>query len=90
MKIEERLVRREQEDIIEIGILLDRFYNSQTAVILRAIIDGVIQEQISQTHDTSTNADRRLGRAEGSHLVRERIEQSIADMKRLTEPIMED
>lgn len=87
MKVEERLVRRDQEDLIELGTILEKFYNAQAGTVVRAIIEGIIQEQISQTHDTQTNADRRLGRAEGAQMVRERIELAIADMKRLTEPL---
>jgi hypothetical protein len=86
MQIEERLVRRDQEDIIEIGRVAEKFYNGQAGVLFRSIINGIIQDEISQEHDVSTSADRRLGRAEGANKVRNYIEMAIQDMKRLTEP----
>lgn len=85
MKIEERMVRRTQEDVIEIGQVADKFYNGQAGALFRAIVNAIVLEQISQEQDTITNADRRLGRAEGANKVRDYIEMAIVDMKKLTE-----
>lgn len=90
MKIEDRMIRRSQEDIIEIGQVAEKFYNGQAGALFRAIVNAIVLEQISQEQDTITNADRRLGRAEGANKVRDFIELAIADMKKLTEPQIED
>ena len=90
MKIEDRMVRRNQEDIVEIGQVAEKFYNGQAGALFRAIINGLILEAISQELDTVTSADRRLGRAEGANRVRDYIELAISDMKKLTEPQAEE
>lgn len=90
MKIEERMIRRTQEDTIEIGRVAEKFYESESGSLFRAIINAIILEQISQEQDISTNADRRLGRAEGANKVRDYIEMAILDMKKLTTPQVDD
>ena len=78
MKIEERLVRRELEDIIEIGQVLERFYNAQAGTIVRAIIQGLLTAE-ARTHwdNTEVSGDRILGRIEGINMVRQSIELAI-------------
>jgi hypothetical protein len=90
MDIEERLFRKQQEDIIEIGRSLESFYDSQAGTIVRALANAITTRQFTSIEDNSTSADRRLGRAEGVSLLITDIELAIDDMKRLTEEIHEN
>lgn len=87
MTIEERLARREQEDIIEIGEILERFYNSEAGTIFLAMLNGRIKQQISMPEEIKTPADRRLGRAEGLQMIQDDIEFAIDAMNRLKQPL---
>lgn len=91
MKIEERLLRRELEDIVEIGQLLEKFYNSASGTIVRAIIQGLLTSE-AQGHwdDHKISGDRILGRIEGINMVREKIEIGIQEMKLKTERLPEE
>ncbi len=92
MKIEQRLIRRHQEDVIEIGNILEKFYNGQAGAILRAIVNGRKSEE-AKIHQTElatyhpTHAERVLGRIEAYQNIIDDIEQAIADKNRYTEPI---
>lgn len=90
MTIEERIVRRNQEDIVWIGMALETFYNSDAGTILRAMANTITIEQFTNTEDNVTSADRKLGRAEGLHTLINRIELAIDDMRRLNEEIKEE
>lgn len=85
-KVEEMMVRRSSEDVIEIGESLRKFYNGQAGTIVRAIMNGLIKDQITAPQDNVTSADRRLGRAEGIQLLQDQIEYAIAQMEQLTTP----
>ncbi len=89
-KIEELLLEHSSESIIEIGHIMERFYNGQAGSVFRAIINARVKEQISQLHDTQLSADRRLGRAEGMQIIQDDIEIAIEQMKSLTTPIKEE
>lgn len=89
-KIEQLLLERNNESIIEIGQIMERFYNGQAGAIFRAIINARIKEQISQVHDVQVNADRRLGRAEGMQMIQDDIEIAIEQMHSLTSPLKEE
>lgn len=88
-KIEELMVEHSPQSIIEIGQIMEKFYNSNAGAIFRAIVNGRIKEQISQLQDTTTSSDRRLGRVEGMQLIQDDIELAIAQMESLTRPIPE-
>ena len=91
MQIADRLIRRSQEDIIEIGNVMDTFYSSDAGVVLRAIINGQIcKESNSHYYEAKIPADRILGRIEGFQKVIDSIELSIKDKDDLTSPIEED
>ena len=90
MTIEERIVRRNQEDVIWIGMALETFYNSDAGTILRALANTITIEQFTNTEDNITSSDKKLGRAEGLHILINRIELAIDDMRRLTEEIKEE
>ncbi len=83
MKIEERIVRHNQEDIIEIGSALEKFYNGSAGTIVRALANAITTRQFTGIEDNHTSADRKLGRAEGVALLITDIELAIDDMKRL-------
>lgn len=90
MKIEERLIRHTQEDIIEIGLAVERFYAGDAGAIFRAMINGRITEEGTRhIENNSVSADRVLGRIEGFNLIRDDIERCIQDMKSLTTPLPE-
>lgn len=90
MKIEDRIVRRNQEDIIEIGAALEKFYNGSAGTIVRAMANAITMEQFINVEDNNTPSDKRLGRAEGINILIHRIEMAIDDMQRLTAEIKEE
>lgn len=85
-KVEELLLQRTNESIIEIGQILEKFYNGQSGAVFRAIVNGRIKEQISNPDDNRTSSDRRLGRAEGIQMIQDDIELAISQMHSLTQP----
>lgn len=90
MKIEDRIIRRSQEDIIEIGSALEVFYNGPAGTIVRAIANTITMEQFTNLEDNITSSDKKLGRAEGINMLIHRIELAIDDMQRLTVEIKEE
>ncbi len=90
MKIEERLIRRSQEDVIEIGSALEEFYNSPAGTVVRAMANAITARQFTSVEDNITSSDKKLGRAEGVNLLITDIELAIDDMQRLKIDIKED
>jgi hypothetical protein len=90
MTIEERIIRRNQEDIIEIGSALEIFYNSPAGTIVRAMANALTTQQFVGTEDNQTPANKKLGRAEGIALLITDIELAIDDMRRLTVELKEE
>ncbi len=84
------MIRRSQEDIIEIGSALEIFYNSPAGTIVRAMANAITTRQFTETMDNHTSSDKKLGRAEGISLLITDIELAIDDMRRLTTEIKED
>lgn len=89
-KVEELLMEHSTSSIIEIGQILEKFYDGQAGAVFRAIINGRIKEQISQLNDIQTPSDVRLGRAQGMQLIQDDIELAIAQMHSLTQPQNEE
>lgn len=89
-KIEELLLERTPASIVEIGQILQKFYNGQAGMVFRSIINGRIKEQISNPDDSKTSSDRRLGRAEGIQMIQDDIELAIAQMESFNQPQGED
>jgi hypothetical protein len=87
-KIEELIiehsVNRSIDTTIQIGEVWDRFYNGSAGILFRALVNARIKEQVSQTQDNVTSAERRLGRAEGFQMIQDDIEMAIAQMNELT------
>lgn len=90
MKIEERIVRRNMEDVIEIGSALEKFYNGSAGTIFRALANARTTEQFTSTEDNHTSSDKKLGRAEGINLLIQDIERAIDDKNRLTMEMKEE
>lgn len=90
MNIEERILRRNQEDVIEIGSALEGFYNSSAGTIFRAMANSITTEQFLSLTDNVTSSDKKLGRAEGIAMLISNIEMAIEDMKRLNVDLKED
>lgn len=90
MRIEERMIRRDQEDTVIIGQSLKKFYDSEAGTIVRAMANAITTRQFIGTEDNLTPADKKLGRAEGVALLITDIELAIDDMRRLTQEIKED
>lgn len=90
MKIEERIIRKREEDIIEIGRILERFYNGQAGTVIRSLINGLMStERINHQYSINIPADRVLGRLEAYQNVIDKIELSIQEMRQLTEELQE-
>lgn len=89
MTIEERIIRRHPEDIIEIGSALETFYNSPAGTIIRAMANAITTKQFLGEYN-HISADRKLGRAEGLALLITDIEMAIDDMNRLNVEIKEE
>jgi len=88
MKIEHRLVRRNLDDIIEIGNILERFYNGAAGTILRAFINGRKSEECKLHQlDPKVSAERVLGRLEAYQNIVDDIEIAIQEKTKLTEDI---
>lgn len=90
MTIEERILRRNQEDIIEIGSALEQFYNGPAGTIVRAMSNAITTKQFTSIEDNQTSSDKKLGRAEGLMLLITDIELAIDDMRRLNADLKED
>lgn len=84
------MIRREQEDIIYIGMALENFYNGDAGEVVRAMANAITTRQFTGIDDNQSRAEKKLGRAEGISLLITDIELAIDDMKRLTADIKED
>lgn len=91
MKIEERMLRRNPEDLIEIGRCLGDFYNSPAGSILRAMINGRVNlEARDHLEDDRIKPSRVLGRIEAYNQIINDIELSISQYHSLIQPLPED
>jgi hypothetical protein len=90
MKIEQRLVRMNEEDVIEIGSALEKFYNGSAGTIIRAMVNAITLEQFTAVEDNKTSSDKRLGRAEGVNMLINRIEMAIDNMQRREAEVREE
>lgn len=91
MNIEERMVRREPEDIIEIGRSLEVMYNSPAGAILRAMVNGRISLEAKKHKEGSPiKPGRALGRIEAYQTLLDDIEVAIAQYYSLIQPLPEN
>lgn len=92
MKIEEKIYRASrgfQDEKIEIGSALQKFYNGVSGSIIRAMVNAITSEQF-EGMDNHISAERKLGRAEGLAMLVKRIELAIQNMEELTMEIKEE
>lgn len=90
MTIEERMIRREPEDLIEIGRALEVMYASAAGAILRAMVNGRISLEAKQHREgTAIKPGRALGRIEAYQQLLDDIELAISQYYQLIEPIPE-
>ncbi len=95
MNISERLIRREEQDILEIGNIIKATYYGQFGEVLKAIVDGLITydltlNQRNERDVVPLSSDRLLGRLEGYQTVINKLELAIQEADSLREPIEED
>ena len=91
MNIEDRLIRRDPEDIIEIGNIMEACYGSPAGAVLRAIINGKVSREAKILMFSSTvSSDRALGRIEAWQDLIDSVEQAIMDKDALIKPIPEE
>ncbi len=90
VNIKERMIRKEPEDIIQIGMALESFYNSDAGEIVRCIANAITTKQFTGIDDNQSRAEKKLGRAEGISLLITDIELAIDDMRRYTAEIKEE
>lgn len=91
MTIEERMVRRDPQDLIEIGQTLEAFYMSDAGAIIRAIVNGRVSHEARVHADGSRiKPSRALGRIEAYQTLLNDIEISISQYHDLVRPIPEE
>lgn len=90
-RMEEALLRQNDEDIIYIGNIAEQLYYGAGGELLRAIIKGMVtQESRRYKDEIKTPADRCLGRIEAYNNIIDSIEQSIADGKEKNRPMTKE
>lgn len=91
MNIEERMIRRDPQDIIEIGRLLEVMYDSAVGSILRAMVNGRISLEAKQhTNGSPIKPGRALGRIEAYQTFLDDIERAISQYHSLIQPLPEN
>jgi hypothetical protein len=85
--IEEMLMLRDEEGILEIGEVARKLLQSQAGVLLTALVNGVADEEQKKGEDnlTQSRAEFRLGRISGAKLVLHRLERCIYEADSLKE-----
>lgn len=83
--IEERMIRRNAEDIEYLGDLVERHYNGEFGKVLTALTQGRVMEEALRAKN-GESSDRVLGRIEMAAKLTQDLEQFIADRDRLREP----
>ena len=95
MKVKDRLVRQNEEDIIEIGRIVKTAYYGKFGEVLKAIVEGLVTEILTY-HQSNPNdrmpmsAERLLGRLEGYQTIINKLEESIFQAEEAQKPIRED
>lgn len=79
MKIEDRMLRREPEDIVELGQIVEEFLKSPMYVILKALCNGSMSLEAQLSRDAKVPADRVLGRIEAYTRLLVDLEQFVSD-----------
>lgn len=95
MNIQERLSRKNNEDVIYIGEYVEKILNSEFGEILRAYINGAITRELKYDHKSADErfmlkADRTLGRCEAYTNVLYELERMVDDAQQLKIPVEEE
>ena len=86
-KITEALIRRDVQDTIYIGEVAERLYNGQQGELLRALINGLKQEEAVRNFDgVQVPSDMVLGRIQAYQTIIDRIEFMIQQKEKLMAP----
>lgn len=83
--IEERMIRRNIEDIEYLGDLVERHYTGEFGKVLTALTQGRVMEEALR-HKNGESSERVLGRIEMAAKLTQDLEQFIADRDRLRAP----
>src|SRR3990167_4578824 len=86
MTIRERMIRRNSEDIIYIGDLVEQHVRGEFGEILTALTQGRVTEEALQER-SNLSADRILGRIAMAATLSQDLEQYIIDRDDLMRPI---
>ena len=83
----EALIRREQQDIVYIGGVAEKLYNSETGELLRAIINGHVQdESLRNENGIQVPSEMVLGRIQAFQTIINDLERMIFDKLNLVTP----
>lgn len=87
--IEERMIRRNMEDIEYLGDLVEQHYSGEFGKVLTALTQGRVMEEALRTKN-GESPDRILGRIEMAAKLTQDLEQFIVDRDRLREPVKKE
>ena len=83
--IEERMIRRNQEDIEYLGDLVERHYQGEFGKVLTALTQGRVMEEALRPKN-GESSERILGRIEMAAKLTQDLEQFIYDRDKLRAP----
>jgi len=83
--IEERMIRRSNEDIEYLGDLVERHYQGEFGKVLTALTQGRVMEEALRAKN-GESPDRILGRIEMAAKLTQDLEQFIIDRDTLRQP----
>lgn len=90
MNIKERLARREQQDIIHMGQVVEVALDGEFGEILEVLMNGRISREAQESRGGRLSADRHLGRIEMCEILMDDLNQFIADKAKLQMPLEEE
>lgn len=91
MSMQERLARNDSSDQIYIGELVERTTAGEFGRLLKALIEGIIDETIlNDYHKEDVSAQIKIGRIEGLKMLQERLDDCVQVKNQLLSPIETD
>jgi hypothetical protein len=91
MKLEQRLERLEDEDLLIIGEKVQQFLDSELGKLFKnKLLPNLQKMEIERSRDGKISADRALGRIEAYNVVLSDLENFVASKKELERPIRQD
>ncbi len=86
MSIRDDLVTQNEQSKIRIGQVVKKSLNGNFGEVLRALVNGMITEELSFNQDNPTmSADRHMGRCEGYNNILVKLEYMVSEMESLTQ-----